>query len=388
MGIIHMNGRIYDPRLARFLQADPFIQAATDTQSYNRYSYVRNNPLNATDPSGFMWSAFKGLIKSAVKIFGADVVNFIGTVLFAKLGGPYGAAWWSYNFTRAMGGTSSQAWRSASFSFASAAVFTGIGKAFQGTGFMAQGGAGHIFSHAMAGGVLAELQGGKFGNGFFSAGLTKAANISGIMGDDAGNFADTVRTITAAIVGGTISEITGGKFANGAITAAMAQMFNGNKAIQDKADAKAKYEKLGEEYKAYKIANPNGKKVMSQEDLNIIVKHQGYLTHDLERSLNPYNAAIEFIIADTFLWGKAGGNLGNYKFEYNGNIYLGGEINYIAVGMLSAHYYASPTLPPMVITWNVGQYLFKGFESHNITQIPNSTLWAIYGAQMYNLAPE
>lgn len=53
MGIIHMNGRIYDPKLGRFLQADPFIQAATNTQSFNRYSYLLNNPLNATDPSGF-----------------------------------------------------------------------------------------------------------------------------------------------------------------------------------------------------------------------------------------------------------------------------------------------------------------------------------------------
>ena len=27
VGIIHMNGRIYDPTLGRFLQADPFIAA-------------------------------------------------------------------------------------------------------------------------------------------------------------------------------------------------------------------------------------------------------------------------------------------------------------------------------------------------------------------------
>ena len=39
--IIHMNGRIYDPTLGRFLQADPHIQAPTNSQNYNRYSYVR-----------------------------------------------------------------------------------------------------------------------------------------------------------------------------------------------------------------------------------------------------------------------------------------------------------------------------------------------------------
>lgn len=43
VGLIHMNGRVYDPKIARFLQADPFIQAASNIQSYNRYSYVWNN---------------------------------------------------------------------------------------------------------------------------------------------------------------------------------------------------------------------------------------------------------------------------------------------------------------------------------------------------------
>lgn len=52
-GVIHMNGRIYDVEVGRFLQADPYVVDPTDTQSYNRYSYVRNNPLNATDPSGY-----------------------------------------------------------------------------------------------------------------------------------------------------------------------------------------------------------------------------------------------------------------------------------------------------------------------------------------------
>jgi RHS repeat-associated protein len=46
MEIIHMNGRIYDPLLGRFLQADPNIQAPNLTGSLNRYSYVMNNPLN------------------------------------------------------------------------------------------------------------------------------------------------------------------------------------------------------------------------------------------------------------------------------------------------------------------------------------------------------
>jgi RHS repeat-associated protein len=53
LGLIHMNGRIYDPRLARFLSADQVIQAPFILQSYNRYSYCFNNPLGLVDPSGY-----------------------------------------------------------------------------------------------------------------------------------------------------------------------------------------------------------------------------------------------------------------------------------------------------------------------------------------------
>ena len=52
-GLIHMNGRVYNPILGRFLTPDPTIPFAKVQQSYNRYSYVRNNPLRYTDPTGF-----------------------------------------------------------------------------------------------------------------------------------------------------------------------------------------------------------------------------------------------------------------------------------------------------------------------------------------------
>ncbi len=54
-GLIHMNGRIYDPELGRVLSPDPYVQVAEYSQNFNRYSYVMNNPLNLTDPSGFSW---------------------------------------------------------------------------------------------------------------------------------------------------------------------------------------------------------------------------------------------------------------------------------------------------------------------------------------------
>ena len=58
LSLIHMNGRVYDPAIGRFLSADPHITDPTNAQSYNRYSYVWNNPLNATDPTGLdHWGA-------------------------------------------------------------------------------------------------------------------------------------------------------------------------------------------------------------------------------------------------------------------------------------------------------------------------------------------
>ncbi|MBI4754216.1 MAG: RHS repeat protein [Betaproteobacteria bacterium] len=51
--LVHMNGRLYDPSLGRFMGADSYVQAPYDLQSYNRYSYVLNNPLLFTDPTGF-----------------------------------------------------------------------------------------------------------------------------------------------------------------------------------------------------------------------------------------------------------------------------------------------------------------------------------------------
>jgi RHS repeat-associated protein len=53
IGVIHMSGRIYSPGLGRMLSPDPVTQAPENGQNYNRYTYVFNNPLRYTDPSGF-----------------------------------------------------------------------------------------------------------------------------------------------------------------------------------------------------------------------------------------------------------------------------------------------------------------------------------------------
>jgi hypothetical protein len=48
-----MGGRVYDPNIGRFLSADLFVQSPYSSQSFNRYSYVGNNPMSRVDPTGY-----------------------------------------------------------------------------------------------------------------------------------------------------------------------------------------------------------------------------------------------------------------------------------------------------------------------------------------------
>ncbi len=56
LGLINMQGRIYDPAVGRFTTPDPFVQAPFFSQSLNRYAYAFNNPVTLTDPTGFTTS--------------------------------------------------------------------------------------------------------------------------------------------------------------------------------------------------------------------------------------------------------------------------------------------------------------------------------------------
>ena len=65
-----MNGRLYDPLVGRMLSPDNFVQDNTNSQNYNRYSYVMNNPLKYTDPTGelFGFAELAGLTLSLIHI--------------------------------------------------------------------------------------------------------------------------------------------------------------------------------------------------------------------------------------------------------------------------------------------------------------------------------
>lgn len=60
MALIHMNGRLYEPMLGRFVSADAVIDGLYDTQGLNQFSYVGNSPLSFVDPSGYALEGFNG----------------------------------------------------------------------------------------------------------------------------------------------------------------------------------------------------------------------------------------------------------------------------------------------------------------------------------------
>jgi hypothetical protein len=233
-----MNGRIYDPTLGRFLQADPIIQSPYNSQSYNRYSYVFNNPLSYTDPSGFSaWTKFRDKWLK-------PIVAIAITIYTGGLAAGYGFTWTGVGIAAAGGAAAGYvttgSLKGALTGAFSAVAFLGVGSYFQGVanankaveglstlenGLTAAQFVGKIAAHAITGGVMSDLNGGKFGHGFFAAGVTQAVG-GQIDGIDAGSSFSVARIVAAAIVGGTVSKVTGGKFANGAVTGAFSRAFN------------------------------------------------------------------------------------------------------------------------------------------------------------------
>ena len=181
MGIIHMNGRIYDPKLGRFLQADPLVQSPKNSQSLNRYSYALNNPLSYTDPSGYF--SLKRFFKKWGRLIIAAVAAYF----------TFGAAYlWAANAI-ASGVSSSLAlakfvgavgWKVVAGSIAGAA-----------SGFVA----GAITSGSLKGAV----------RGAFAGAIT------GGIASYYGNTYNVERIASESLGGGASAKILGGKFEDG-----------------------------------------------------------------------------------------------------------------------------------------------------------------------------
>ena len=235
MGLIHMNGRIYDPLIGRFMSADPFIQAPGNLQSHNRYSYVMNNPLNLTDPSGYF--SFKRLFRVAVIVAaayftgGAATQFFIGQGAFTVTATGFSLTTGASIAVGAAGGFAAGfAGAALSGGNLESALKGGLIGALSGGAFGAvgansiAGSFGSYAGHAAVGCISAVAGGGACGSGAASALFGKfTTNAIGNSSFISGDFAKGVAT---AVAGGVGSVIAGGKFENGAITAAYGYLFN------------------------------------------------------------------------------------------------------------------------------------------------------------------
>ena len=239
VGLVHMNGRIFDPVLGRFMQPDPFIQDPSVLQNYDRYTYCLNNPVTCTDPSGYL--SFFGH-KILPGLFNNRNIRVAAAIAVSIYLGPQAAAYFGSNIAgAAVAGFASGAISSGNLKGAlqgafTAAVFAGVGDYINNTGAfndsaikgarMAESGMGGIALHAVAGCVTSVAGGGKCGSGALSAAFSQAAlDYKNAFGDAIGSRV-VGGVVSSMVIGGTASVLGGGKFANGAQTAAMGYLFN------------------------------------------------------------------------------------------------------------------------------------------------------------------
>ncbi len=227
--LVNMNGRMYDPVIGRFLSADPFTQMPEHTQGLNRYSYVMNNPLSLTDPSGYM-------INEGAQFFGMMVGMVVAGVTTVLSGGTMAPVWaavigaaggFAGGVTTALinGANVGQALKAGAIGAAIGAVSAlatyGIGELFKDSQKFIEK-CGQALMHGVYQGGVRALMGGRFELGFLSGfasslGASYSNKVSKKMGVIVG---------MAAAVGGTAEVLGGGKFANGAVTGAFVALFN------------------------------------------------------------------------------------------------------------------------------------------------------------------
>jgi RHS repeat-associated protein len=229
VALVHMNGRVYDPYLGRFLSADTVIQTLAATESINPYAYGWNDPLKYVDPSGHsLLGDIIGLVAAIVTCGAIAAFEWVayGAMLTATSMGFIGG--FVGGFVGALVSTGSLS------AALTAGLIVGItGAAFAEVGDLAQAGnwdAGErVLAHAAVGCGSAMLSGGNCGRGALAAGIAEAANRAGLMGPPPKALASwgALRgAAEAGLLGGIAAQITGGKFDDGFTVAAAGYLFN------------------------------------------------------------------------------------------------------------------------------------------------------------------
>jgi len=435
MGLVHMNGRIYDSEIGRFLSADPHIQSPENGQNYNRYTYVLNNPLSYSDPSGYF---FKKLFKSIGKFFKSigKVFKKIGkwikenwrtivmvvVAIFAFYVGGWAAS--SISGSNALGSATGLAIRGS----VAGALTGGVNAAINGGNFQdilkgaliggIQGGISggvlhgyqangeifaHIAGHGIVGGAANVAMGGKFADGFIGGAAGAGASWLPVIGRYLSPVHSPLnivgRTALAGVIGGTVSAVSGGKFANGAYTSAFQHLLNAE-LTKSLAARRVKLIKNSTGYKilekkmksALKLQRETGKRQtveLSRPALKAIFRLSYYsaFLHD-ELSKNAH-WAVEFLKggknkyihgygADTIIRRGLGDNFSTLKFRAYNRDDFGGDVNYLAVGMLlRGNGHTETSIVSLVKKFNALD--FGG------TNIEAASRWALWGSRRFDV---
>lgn len=209
VGLVHMNGRIFDPTLGVFLQGDPFIQDPGNLQNFNRYGYCYNNPLTCTDPSGQM----NFVTRLWKKLWNNKVVRTV-IIAVASYYTAGAALDWYAGSVAATSGYAAAGSAAAAAGADTALVAMASSSAYS-SAYLAA-------ASSMTGGMVAGAAGG-FAAGFVSssgdvrAGLNGAAT-GAIFGGVAGNYGSdwsAERVGVTAGATGLISVANGGRFSDG-----------------------------------------------------------------------------------------------------------------------------------------------------------------------------
>lgn len=261
VNLVHMNGRLYDPKLHRFLQPDNYIQDPYNTQNYNRYSYVLNNPLKYTDPSGEELISFTTAV-----IVGAFIAATTYTI----------QAGYTYGFQASGWGLLKATFIGA----ASAAVTYGIGTYATNITVFADKVVFQALAHGTSQAFFTGIQGGDPFVGFASGALSSIAsslwmgganlNEYGYEMYDTGinGFASSLgmnnnfgALAFGTVMGGAGASLAGGNFwqgaATGLIVSGLNHLVHGNKySVSDEDNQKETYEeKILGLLKKYKVGD-------------------------------------------------------------------------------------------------------------------------------------
>ncbi len=249
VGIIHMNGRLYDPLLRRFLNADENIQDPYNTQNYNKYGYVMNNPLMFNDPSGEFWQFLAIPVVKAVLF---AVVSYTATVLIT------GAKFNILNL-----------YSTIVMTMVSAGITNVIGDIFSAATASIGNEALRSLVHAGVQGTLSFMQGGNFFTAAASAFLASFASFGYFKAGGSDSNSGAGQVTFSMLSGGVGSVLSGGNFWDGVKIGGIVALFN--HAMHSIANSIEERSIAEKELNAVGVENINETAPNTQESLNTVL---------------------------------------------------------------------------------------------------------------------